>query len=58
MPIFNPKNDIIELYDAYLSLTNLAINPSGSLHTFSSNFNDADTKALNCYKAMKLYLVN
>lgn len=47
---------ISELYGAYLSLTNLATDPSGSLQTFSSNFNDADTETLNCYKAMKLYL--
>lgn len=47
---------IMELYDAYLSLTNLATDPSGSLQTFSTNFNDADTETLNCYKAMKLYL--
>ena len=47
---------ISELYDAYLALTNLATDPSGSLQTFSSNFNDADTETLNCYKAMKLYL--
>ena len=47
---------ISELYDAYVSLTNLATDPSGSLQTFSTNFNDADTETLNCYKAMKLYL--
>lgn len=45
-----------EFYDAYLNLTNLAISPSGNLQTFSSNFNDADAAALNCYKAMSLYL--
>jgi type II secretory pathway pseudopilin PulG len=42
-------------YDAYLELTNLAINPSGSLQTFSSNFNEADSNALKCYKAMEIY---
>ena len=47
---------ISELYDAYISLTNLATDPSGSLQTFSTNFNDADTETLNCYNAMKLYL--
>lgn len=47
---------ISELYDAYLSLTNLATDPSGSLQTFSTNFNDADTETLDCYNAMKLYL--
>ena len=47
---------ISELYDAYISLTNLATDPSGSLQTFSANFNEADTETLNCYNAMKLYL--
>ncbi len=47
---------ISELYDAYISLTNLATDPSGSLQTFSNNFNDADSETLNCYNAMKLYL--
>ncbi len=47
---------ISELYDAYLSFTNLVINPSGSLQTFSSNFNDADANTLNCYNAMELHL--
>ncbi len=37
---------ISELYDAYISLTNLATDPSGSLQTFSTNFNDADTETL------------
>ncbi|MGN1166865.1 MAG: zinc-ribbon domain-containing protein [Lachnospiraceae bacterium] len=47
---------ISELYDAYLALTNLAIDPSGSLQTFSSNFNDADSEALKCFNAVKMYL--
>lgn len=47
---------ISELYNAYLSLTNLATDPSGSLQTYTNNFNEADTETLNCYNAMKLYL--
>ncbi len=47
---------IKEFYDAYLELTGLAINPSGSLQTYSSNFNNADTETLNCYKAMEIYV--
>lgn len=47
---------ISDFYDAYISLTNCAIEPSGSLQTYSSTFNDADTSALNAYKAMELYL--
>ena len=47
---------VSEFYDAYLSLTNCATDPSGSLQTYSSTFNNADTEALNAYKAMELYL--
>lgn len=45
-----------ELYDAYISLTNLATDPTGSLQTYSQNFNDADNATLNCYNALKMYL--
>lgn len=45
-----------EFYEAYLELTNLATNPTGSLNTYSSAFNEADTKTVNCYNAMKLYI--
>lgn len=47
---------IKELYDAYTALTNLATNPTGSLQTFSQNFNEADTAVANCYDAMELYI--
>lgn len=45
-----------EYYDAYLSLTNLAINPTGSLQTYSSSFSSADTDVSNCYQAMQIYV--
>ena len=47
---------VTELYDAYLTLTNLATDPSGSLQTFSSNFSDADSETLKCFNAVKMYL--
>ncbi len=47
---------IMELYDAYISLTNLAMSPTGSLQTYSVNFNEADTEFLNSYNAMEMYL--
>lgn len=47
---------IKELYEAYTALTNLIINPTGSLQTFSQNFIEADTAFMNCYDAMKLYI--
>lgn len=49
-------NDLKEYYDNYLILTNLCINPSGSLQTFSTNFNDADTDTINSFNKMKTYL--
>ena len=45
-----------ELYDAYTALTNLTTNPSGSLTTFSQDFNDADSEMANRYDTMSLYL--
>ena len=47
---------VTELYDAYLTLTNLVTDPSGSLQTFSSNFNDADSEAVKCFNGVKMYL--
>lgn len=45
-----------EMYDAYNDFVNLVIDPSGSLQTFSSNFNDADSEMLKTYNAMEMYL--
>lgn len=47
---------MLEFYDEYIILTNLATNPSGSLQTYSNSFNESDTKAVNCYKALEVYL--
>ena len=47
---------VSELYDAYLTLTNLVVNPTGSLQTFSDDFNDADSEALKCFNAVSIYL--
>ena len=49
-------DDLKEYYDNYLTLTNLVINPSGSLTTFSNNFNDADSNTVNSYEKMKTYI--
>lgn len=43
-------------YDNYLALTKMVINPTGSLQSFSDEFNDADTATANSYEKMKLYL--
>ena len=45
-----------KFYDAYISLTNLATDPTGSLQTYSQSFNNADNETLNCYNALKMYL--
>lgn len=45
-----------EYYDAYLTFTNLAINPSGSLNTFSEDFDAIDEKCLHCYQVMVFYI--
>ena len=44
-----------DYYDAYLTFTNMAINPTGNLQTYSTNFSSADAEALNCYNKMELY---
>ena len=48
-------DDLRAFYASYIELTNLAINPTGSLKDFKSRFNDADTKTINGYERMKLY---
>lgn len=45
-----------DYYDAYLELTNLVINPTGSLQSFTSDFNSADSEVSKCYEAMKIYI--
>ena len=45
-----------ELYDVYLDLTNCAISPTGSLTTFTSTFNEADTNFANAYDSIKMYV--
>lgn len=42
-----------DYYDAYLTLTELVINPTGSLQSFSENFNTADSNVLKYYNKIK-----
>ena len=49
-------NDLKDYYDDYLTFTNMCVNPSGSLTTYSSNFSTADSNALNSYYKVKAYL--
>lgn len=42
-------------YDNYLKMTKMAINPTGSLQSFSEDFNAADTDTVNLYEKMEFY---
>ena len=48
-------DDIKNLYDAYLAITECAINPSGNLSSYTSGFNQADSDFIKYYKVMKSY---
>ena len=48
--------DLKMFYDAYVELTNLAISPTGSLSSYSSAFNEADSNLANYYSKMLLYI--
>ena len=43
-------------YDDYLSLTKIVISPTGSLSSFSEDFNNADNASVKSYENMKMYL--
>lgn len=43
-------------YDNYLKMTKMVINPTGSLNTFSADFNTYDNNTVDSYEKMKLYL--
>ncbi len=44
---------VSNLYTAYQSMTDLAISPSGSLTTFTSDFNDCDNQFMALYKKLE-----
>ena len=43
-------------YDNYLKMTKIVISPTGSLNTFSEDFNTYDINTVDSYEKMKLYL--
>lgn len=49
-------DDLKEYYEDYITLTNLCINPSGNLTTYSNNFNQADLDTVNGYEKISSYL--
>ena len=46
--------DLENYYEIYTKFVNLVINPTGSLSSFTNNFNEVDSQILNCYNKMKL----
>lgn len=46
----NAFNDLENLYDVYISFTDMAINPSGSLTSFTNKYNELDDKVASLYK--------
>lgn len=46
---------IKDFYDSYLEFTNLATNPSGSLQTYTSDYNDLDSEVMSKYKKMDMF---
>ncbi|MGN0611782.1 MAG: hypothetical protein ACI4JI_08365 [Ruminiclostridium sp.] len=45
-----------ELYSAYQSLSQLAVNPTGSYNSYSDSYTQADTEVGKCYDNMRLYI--
>ena len=45
-----------EYYDNYLEMTNMALNPLGSLNSFTEDFNEIDTATVKSYEKMLVYL--
>lgn len=49
-------NALQKYYENYLKMTKLVISPTGSLNSFSDDFNTYDTETVNAYEKMKIYL--
>ena len=45
-----------DLYDSYLSFSNIVLNCNGSLESFSNDFNEADEDILKKYYTAELYI--
>lgn len=46
----NAYSALDSLYDSYLTMTQLALDPQGSLNSYSQQFHNADNDLLSCYK--------
>ena len=51
-------DDLKEYYDDYLEFTNLVLDPSGNLNSYSSKFSDLDSKVSKDYSRMEYYFDN
>jgi DNA repair exonuclease SbcCD ATPase subunit len=52
----NSYNDLDKLYRAFTSLVELAINPSGSLTSYTSNANNSNSEFMGSYNKLKIYI--
>lgn len=59
----NPPEDqksahaaLMNLYDSYIDMVNLALSPSGNLSSYTTNFNNADSSFSKYYKAIQIYV--
>ena len=52
----NSYNDLDKLYRSFISYVELAINPSGSLTSFTSNVNKSSSDFIESYSKLKLYI--
>ncbi len=52
----NAYNAISDLYDQYLGLTNLALNPTGNLTSYTSSFNQYDDGFVKAYTKAKAFI--
>lgn len=50
-----PYKALKDLYDSYLSFSNIVLNCNGSLESFSNDFSEADKDILKKYNAAELY---
>lgn len=48
-------DDLKTLYDWYTKMTELAVNPSGNLSSYTSDYNEADQGFMNAYKTMQMH---
>ena len=48
--------NVKELYDAYVELTNLVVNPTGSLSSYTETYNSADSNLANKFEAIQMYI--